>query len=843
MSDLALPQQIENINAERAAIAPYNFVPLPAQIVPAKEVADDQQVRLRLRRNGKTEEVVYPHTLRQDRYYQEGQGRYTGHITCTLTTESPLYVRCALTLKQFEQSEQEKKSAERDDDGTTQTSRGFQHLAKNTPEFFYTDSTEMPVIPGSSLRGMLRALVEIASYSKMAKVTQTGGYFFRAVAAKADDPLARPYRDLLKNVRAGYLVRDGEGWAIRPARTLNGETFIKVRERDIPPTISLVKMHNLKDYHPQYLEVSFTTKVTGNGRTVVDQIGRPGVYSEQGWMVTSGNMIETGKEGARTPRKNHCVVLPPTQGAALSIDRQAIEDYCAGLTEFQRSTPFSKHDGVLGVRLKEVPVFYCEPAPRQKVIFFGHSPNFRIPYRPRGADHALAPIDFVPKDLRDPSRPDLAEAIFGFVHDEAQPLGSEQVRAGRVFVSDALFEGEPGSAWLDENGAAIVPHILSGPKPTTFQHYLVQTSSQKRDLRHYASKSGSETVLRGHKLYWHKGPLGREKLEDTDFLGQPEKERQKDTQHTQFRPVKAGMTFTFHLHFENLSQVELGALLWVLNLADNDRYRLKLGMGKSLGMGAVKLSHTIQFTDRTRRYAGLFAGQSWETGATDDVMTSEAERPFVDEFERYVLKHSGEQAQALRETLRIQCLLALLTWPGPLHEQTRYMNIERRKENGVIPAAQAVRSSDPTVNEYRDRPVLPTPLQVIGAPRSNPSTSSPPRSEEISSRTIPTNSQPQEAILSTTILTNPQPHIFIPSIGDIITGNRNGPIRNPIRGVKVDINDKWYQVSLGTTVIGVIRAEDAGGQVSGGFKGEVIERRDEQRIIYLILKRVTTTRE
>lgn len=825
MRTLALPQQIGNLSEERTAIAPYNFVPLPEQVVPAEEVAEEQRVRLSLRHNGTLEEVEFPCALRQDRYYQEDQGRYTGHINCTLTTASPLYVRCALTLKQFEQSEREKVA---DEGENSQAPRDFRSLAKNTPEFFYTNSTEMPVIPGSSLRGMLRALVEIVSYSQMEKISHTGGYFFRAVAAKGDDPLTRPYRDLLKNVRAGYLVRDGEGWAIQPARTLNGDTFIKVRERDIPPTVGLVKMHNRRDYHPQYIEVSFTTKVTGNGRTVIELIDRPGVYSAQGWLVTSGNMIETGSEGTQTPRKNHCVVLPPIQGVPLSIDRQAVEDYRAGLTEFQRSTPFSKRDGVLGVKLNHpVPVFYCEPPRGQKVIFFGHSPNFRIPYWPRGADHALAPADFVPRDLRDRSHPDLAEAIFGFVRDEEQPFGVEQVRAGRIFVSDALFQSEPGSAWLDENGAVIVPHILSSPKPTTFQHYLVQTSSQKRDLRHYASTRGSETVIRGHKLYWHKGTVGRRALEDADFLQQPEKEQQRDTQHTQFRPVKAGMTFTFHLHFENLSRVELGALLWVLNIAADDNYRLKLGMGKPLGMGAVKITHTVHLTNRSRRYGQLFDGQGWATGAMD-AMTPEAERPFADEFEHYVLKHSGEKAQTLRKTLRIQCLLALLAWPGPPPEQTRYMKIERDVREGYIPAAKPVRPNDSTVNEYRDRPVLPTPLQVIGAPLAPAVSTAQPHPEMI----LPQASPP-----------NPQPQIVVPAIGDIITGNRSGAIRNPIRGVKVDINRTWYQVPPDITVIGIIRAEDAGGQVSGGFKGEIIHRKDEQRIIYLFLKPVKATTE
>nr|WP_205369615.1 hypothetical protein [Thermoleptolyngbya sp. PKUAC-SCTB121] len=87
----------------------------------------------------------------------------------------------------------------------------------------------------------------------------------------------------------------------------------------------------------------------------------------------------------------------------------------------------------------------------------------------------------------------------------------------------------------------------SGPKPTTFQHYLVQTKASKPDLKHYGSAPGTETVIRGHKLYWHK-------KEPTITLENPEEV--SDTQKTQIKPIKPGVSFQFTIHFENLSDVE-----------------------------------------------------------------------------------------------------------------------------------------------------------------------------------------------------------------------------------------------------------------------------------------------
>lgn len=765
-SNPLLPAQINTIDEHRAAIAPYNFVPLPQTIVPA-----EQQEPL------------------DQRIYHSA--RHTGTISCTLTAETPLYVRCGYTPEQY----------------AALALTPFEDL---TPEqrharaqFFSLADPNAPVIPGSSLRGMLRALVEITGYGKMEKVTNRQRYFFRAVAAKMDDPLARPYRDQLKNVKAGYITKHDGAWFIKPATTIGQESFIKVRERDVPNSVGLTRMSN-NDYHLQTIAVSFTHKRTPNGRTVVDLIDRPGVHPYTGMLVTSGNMIETG--GGYTNRKNHCVVL--AKGTAeIPIDPDAINDYRNSLSPFQKDE--LGDDGVLR---EGRPVFYCEAARGEKYVrYFGHSPNFRLPYRFPGSQRAASPADFVPDEHRDASKIDLAEAIFGFVRPERQKKGL-QALAGRVFVGDArLNPGQPDALFTEP----ITPQILATPKPTTFQHYLVQGSAVRPELKHYASKPGEETTARGHKLYWHQGAQPSISLP-------PLQMDTKDTQKTLIRPVKAGATFSFTLSFENLSDVELGALLWVLRLSADDRYRLKLGMGKPLGMGAVKITSTVTLSDRRERYEHLFGKTGWST-AGESHLSDERRAELTRAFEDYVLQESHDQSgkDTLESTLRIQCLLALLDWPGPGHEQTRYMEIERDRSD-YIPAARLVKYNDPTVNEYKDRPVLPTPLQVAGL-------AAPERTHE-----------PQDS-LTTSRSPNQTPTrsvVTIPTIGDVITGNRNGPTREPIRGVKVKINPSYCQPAKGIEVVGIIRAEDAAGQVTGGFKGEVIGSEERGSIIYIFLKPV-----
>jgi len=143
-------------------------------------------------------------------------------------------------------------------------------------------------------------------------------------------------------------------------------------------------------------------------------------------------------------------------------------------------------------------------------------------------------------------------------------------------------------------------------------------------------------------------------------------------------------------------------LLWVLDKAQDDTYRLKLGMGKPYGMGAVKIESTLYLTDREQRYRQLFQDEQWaDERKPDDNLTKKA----IEQFERLILGDhvlNPTDAQSLEEVGRIQALLALLQWregDNAWLEATRYMEIEHGLNK---------------VNEYKDRPVLPDPLVVSG---------------------------------------------------------------------------------------------------------------------------------
>jgi len=660
------------------AVAPYNFVPLPEKMVEAQPPLD------------------------HDRYFPEPMG-VTGWIECDLETCSPTYIRGMLTEKQFA------------DFGQAGPDKLTEEQKRIMSKFFGLEQ-DVPLIPGSSLRGMIRQIMEIVGHGRMRYVSPTPTFTYRAVAAQSDDPLRDPYREVVgafaRNVRAGFLEKRGDEWWIKPAALPSSlglserGSFLKVKERDIPAkTIPGLFRLSSPDYKPLYHPVSFDVEDKRGNRgkyTAVTRIGsRQESYRHQGVLVCSGNMMETGD---KTNRKNHALILmADSRAKPLQIDSQAVEDYRNGLTPFQDELTAWGGKG-WGCLKDGAPVFYVPEG--STVRYFGHSPNFRIPARLNvsGETRAANPRDFVPAYLRENQNPDLVDAIFGWVEEkeDGKVIGPQGQRAGRVFFSDARFIEAKNGIWYKDD--PITPHVLSGPKSTTFQHYLVQDGKagqnghhpdNKVALAHYGTPP-NETQIRGFKMYWHKG--GKPDIEASSA------ERQHPKQLTQIKPVQTGVRFQFKVRFENLRPEELGLLWWALALPGeaDKQYRHKLGMGKPLGMGGVSITPRLITTDRLNRYESLFGNASWQTAE----QTTDAQ-PFLDALAHYLLKEQGLGARLdhLTELERVQMLLTMLEWHEGTPDwlaKTRYMEIERA-------------DGSKKVNEYKERPVLPDPFGVIGS--------------------------------------------------------------------------------------------------------------------------------
>ncbi|HRQ68285.1 MAG TPA: TIGR03986 family CRISPR-associated RAMP protein [Candidatus Syntrophosphaera sp.] len=629
------------------AHAPYNFVPLPEKVVAVD--------------------------LAQMPGHDVYTG-YTGYIDCALETRSPLYTRCALEPEFFARWADNIRKMMSDDRKMMSDDEARRKYA----QFFHLDDAERPVIPGSSLRGMVRVLVEIAGYGKMQWVTERR-LFFRTVDSSV---IGKHYRSRMTGkVETGFLRKRGREYYIKKCDSarirrglLGGVEELYAGE---PPNRTPRWKGQPAQYCPVWVKLS-------NNRRFVEHIQYQSASD-----CSEGRLVITGDVPGK--KKEFVFLMPQVDAEEIPVSDEIIrrfhdEDQITLWQEraFPKDAPLpSRSNGYLPedrfLQREGVPIFFLRE--NGALTFLGRAQMFRLPY-------TQSPLDLVPPDLRQPNDIDLAEAIFGWVPEAEREHG----RAGRVYFTEAACEAGQKDIWLSD--VAITPRVLASPKPTTFQHYLVQDKDKghdpnnKQQLAHYATPD-NETTIRGHKLYWHRREVKLDDVRERNGV-----DWSTDTQHTAIRPVKAGVTFRFRIYFENLRDFELGALLWVLTLPgepDKD-YCHSLGMGKPLGMGAVKITPTLYLSDRAERYTRLFAGSDWQLEEKPPDTQS-----FICAFENFVLngmdaKERG-QARSLNEVERIKMLLKMLEWPGPDRSLTEYMVIE------------------PT-NEYKERPVLPDPLYI-----------------------------------------------------------------------------------------------------------------------------------
>jgi CRISPR-associated protein (TIGR03986 family) len=630
-------------NQRQHARAPYNFVPLPERAVDVREQPGIVSL----------DDALPSHNIfRSDRRH--------GYFDITLTTESPLYIRGMLTREEAENKE----------------------AYRNKPDFFHPGDSNSPVIPGSSLRGMIRSLLEIVTWSKLTRVT-TRQLFYRTVD---DSVLGKEYSSRMTDkIESGFLQQDGsivKAPMLRVRRERLGVDTSKTGE-ELKQELRKLYEGSGPNMTPrwsgsewrQYMSVWVQREPDSK---FVDQI-RSSDPNQQGWepgiLVITGNMAK---------KKREFVFLLPSENAErIEVPEKMLERFHDDdqITQWQEKAfptdkprPDSrKRKGMLIAqpRSYENPVFFLRE--NNALVFFGRAGMFRLPYR-------NSPPSLIPDALRNSDMVDFTEAMFGYVRPEKRGQGKqgdkERAYAGRVSVSDARMVTQTDDPY-DVDAGGTTPPILGSPKPTAFQHYLVQPQTDDpKKFVHYDSKGAK---IRGHKLYWRQ----RINTVPTD----PNASRDSK-QHTRMRPIKRGIQFKFRVDFENLTDIELGALAWVLALGSANHHpnaRHMLGMGKPFGMGVVKLDATLALRNRERRYVSLFSDTGWSSG--DAPVTIDE---FIPQFVEFISSTVREGYPS-----RMQELLTMLEGrePNPLFT---YMQIAD--------------------NEYKGRPVLPYPTEVVPSP-------------------------------------------------------------------------------------------------------------------------------
>lgn len=492
--------------------APYNFVPLENR-------------------------AFYPswaNHISQDIPFEDG---VSGSIEYTIEAETPIFVRNGYTDRK---------------DSDTKFSQ--------TPNGQY-------FIPGTSIKGEIRNVLEILSFGKMTQV-QDARFGIRDLS---NNPEGRFYIQKIQNVHCGWLykrlAKDGsEEYLINDCGT-PGRIAPEVIDEHYGTALAAFgqnlalnrqyadnddeeKLRSAYNKYENILNISLESqdiekRLSGTFSTVPDNYNR--IIADFSSNGKKGCIVVTGQPSRREPerrRGKYYEFVFFESNTNEKVESQIIDDF---ITIHKNNYDYKNIWKRYLNEGKRVPVFFMRRNGNLGPIdAIGLAYMFRIPTANfiKGA---------IPIELQSNRRKDLAECIFGTAKESLKQL------KGRVNISHAFACGTP-------NKCGIVTTVLGSPKPSYGPLYA--SSGTWND---------ANAQIKGRKRY----PVRTTLLPPNEGT---------DSQTCKFIPLDQGTSFKGRITFHNLKECELGALIAALTFNGHPDCCHSIGEAKPLGYGKVKIS-------------------------------------------------------------------------------------------------------------------------------------------------------------------------------------------------------------------------------------------------------------
>jgi CRISPR-associated protein (TIGR03986 family) len=493
--------------------APFNFVPL-------------------------TEKVFFPDWADQISHDIPFEDGTSGILQLKITAQTPVFVRNGHTKQDADAKNETYTSFSKTDDG----------------KYF---------IPASSLKGSIRNVLEILSFSKMSKVDKKRYSIRDLYYPKYMKKLTQD------NVRCGWLYIDEKNNQIiitdhgipfrvshqqidQYCKTNFCDIFSRVlKDEEKTAIFKYQKLGKVRLNDYKFHQLPPNPKNPKDTRKIVK-------FSDTGELT--GTIVLTGQASPRTEnnlRAKFFEFVFPTEEVAnytFNIDDDLYKDFCFIYSESE-DWKYWKNKALNGAK---VPIFFVKE--KDTVAHMGLSYLYKLPYPKRMNEYVY--------DEHKKKEYDLAECVFGFTEDKESLKG--RVAFGNAFAINAKE--------LD-----ILSPYCGSPKPTYYPIYLSQKGTKgylESEKREYKTMLDSGAILKGWKRY----PVKSIGEVQTRFDGIPENQIQNTNP---FIPLCAGTEFIASIYYHNLKKEELGALLSALELKGNRSH--SIGFGKAFGYGAIKI--------------------------------------------------------------------------------------------------------------------------------------------------------------------------------------------------------------------------------------------------------------
>lgn len=528
--------------------SPYNFVPAPAEDQLFKPEWADQ--------------------VSHDIPFSNGE---SGEMEVEITAETPIFVRNG----HCKPNEGEKPTSE------------FSHYidAEGNIQYF---------IPATSIKGMIRNVMEILSFSRMdPKLVNNDRYSHRDLT---DGSLYRNIYDTNK-VECGWLYEGENGdWEIdrrgKPYRIsfeeidrLCGTNFrnelkeIRIKKSECEEIYHDGKLDKIKKENKTYYVKDFNfrnneyiSKIpskhkNAKGKYLELKNKKGTIYVGISTEEIQGTLVFTGSPSYEKQKE---FVFP---NFSIGVIKLSNDDKISKIKQKEFLFTYKDHDKdnisvdwkywreILEKPHGRIPIFFTEE--KGEVKHFGLAYMYKLPYNK--SIHETKTMN------SKKNGPNFVETLFGYTNDNSLK--------GRIFIQNAKTIDSP-------NIHSLKKEILSSPKASFLPFYVKQNESMNGDYKYISYNDDLE--LAGYKRYITHPSSKDFSLTSQGVYSDIQLKNQKVF--TSFKPIDKGTKFKFKLRYHNLNAIEIGSLISSLTFHGSNKNTFhSIGAAKPFGFGKISI--------------------------------------------------------------------------------------------------------------------------------------------------------------------------------------------------------------------------------------------------------------
>ena len=524
-------------------------------------------------------------------------GTNTGKLVCKLKNKTPLFI--------MGESEQDSKG--------------------HTKERFYREKG-IPIIPASSLKGAIRNVIDVLTNSVIRNVEDEK--LEQRIGAGKFESVFGIIESLPENGKNGVIV-EAEKIKVKTKEKIeighkkfnfedNGKEFSKkYNNKD-----GLIERVKLKDsiYNLKETEIKIKPGVT----TVEKLITNSEEYKN--YLADNENGVQ-GVLWFSSPifgKIHEKLLIPKKNGRKFEFSKEEYEDFkyiikqraerIKNGKDINSSTFYYDKNLEKGDPL----LFQVKDGKMAEHLAFSEIPRLR---------YKFSPLDLVPEEFR-PSdslkKLSFSERLFGTTGDTTKKDEEKKdelvALSGRVFFEDAKnYKPE-----MIDNGNPVTLKAFGEPHPTLTTFYLDNIE------KNYNENKG--VSIRGRKFYWHhKEKIGKPFSEYRKSVEMPKDKngQNKFAYNSSLELMDINNEFEFNVNFENLTDEELGVLIYAIELEDGLLH--KIGKGKAFGFGSCKIEIKEFLLENRDKYKDFLIEPFEKESKKEDYINKAKEKRYFDE--------------------------------------------------------------------------------------------------------------------------------------------------------------------------------------------------------------------